>query len=188
MMMKKPIPPGSSVARQLTRHSAVFLIVASLALCGLLDYVTGYEISVFVVYVLPIALSVRFFGWRGGSLVSVFCAVVWVIADVATGHHYSGPWVVYWNALNRLVFFLCVVMGVHYTQATLAVNRKRLLAFSGPLPICTQCHRIGSRQGYWQTFDSYLCEHGGAEPQHKICPDCARRSYAMAGAEGVSSS
>ncbi|MES2089821.1 MAG: hypothetical protein V4532_07575 [Pseudomonadota bacterium] len=186
--MKTTSPLGSTPSRHLSPSGAVLLIVASLALCGLLDYVTGYEVSVFVVYVLPIVLSMRFFGWRGGSLVALLCATVWVIADMATGHHYSGPWVVYWNALNRLAFFMCVVVGVHYTQSTLAVNRKRLEAFSGPLPICTQCHRIGARNGYWQTFDSYLCEHGGADPQHKVCPDCARQRYAQAGVEGVSSS
>lgn len=171
----------------LTRSTAVLLVTVLLALCGLLDYATGYEVSVFMVYVLPIALSTRAFGLAGGCLTSLLCAVVWAIADVAAGHQYSGPWVVYWNAFNRLTFFLCVAVAVHYTHATLAASQRRLRAFPGQLPMCTQCHRIGSGNGYWQPFESYLCEHGEAEPLRKVCPDCARERYALMEAEGVSS-
>jgi hypothetical protein len=153
----------------------------ALALSGLLDYATGYEVSVFAVYVIPIVLSMRLLGTGAGCVVAVLSAVVWIVADLGAGHHYGHAWVVYWNALHRLFFFMCVVASMHYMQATLAASSRRLEAFMRPLPICTQCHRIGSSNGYWQKFDSYLCEHGGTAPQAKVCPDCARERYAKAG-------
>jgi hypothetical protein len=164
-----------------SRLGSVALVTTVLALCGFIDYATGYEVSVFALYTLPIVLSMRLFGTAAGSGVAVLSAWVWIVADLSAGHHYAQSWVVYWNALHRLFFFMCVVVGFHYTQATLRASSKRLSAFSGPLPICTQCHRIGSGDGYWQKFESYLCEHGGAVPQAKVCPDCARERYAKVG-------
>lgn len=157
------------------------MVMAAIALCGFIDYATGYEVSVFALYVIPIVLSMRLFGTGAGCVVAVLSAVIWLVADQQAGHRYAQSWVVYWNALHRLFFFLCVVLGVHYTQAALRLSAKRLQAFTGPLPICTQCHRIGSRNGYWQKFESYLGEHGGAQPLSKVCPDCAREGYAKAG-------
>ncbi len=166
---------------RLSGPSAVAVVLAALALCGLIDYITGYEVSVFALYVIPIVLGMRFFGTAAGCVMAVLSAVVWLVADQQAGHQYALSWTVYWNALHRLFFFLCVVLGVHHTQATLRLNAKRVQAFSGALPICTQCHRIGSGSGYWQKFESYLGEHGGAQPLHKVCPDCAREGYAKAG-------
>jgi len=182
---------GSSLRtrkRPIGRLASLVVVAAALALCGLLDYATGYVVSVFAIYVAPIALSMRWFGTRTGCAVAVLAAIVWVVADLGAGHQYDQSWVVYWNALHRLFFFWCVVAGIHYMQATLAASSRRLNAFMRPLPICTQCHRIGSSDGYWQKFESYLCEHGGAAPQPKVCPDCARERYARVGiVERVSS-
>ena len=171
----------TTLAEGPTRASAIFWVALALALCGWVDYATGYEVSVFALYALPIALSVRSMGTASGCWVAVLCAGVWIAADLGAGHRYAHPWVMYWNALHRLFFFMCVVLVIHHTRASLKANARRLQAFSGPLPICTQCDRIGSPNGYWQKFESYLVEQGGAQPVHKVCPDCARQSYAKAG-------
>jgi hypothetical protein len=160
---------------------AVVVLVATLALCGFIDYITGHEVSVFAIYAIPIVLGMRFFGTWAGGLLAVGSAIVWLVADQQSGHLYSHPWVAYWNALHRLFFFGCVAVAFHYTQAALKSNARLLQAFSGPLPVCAHCRRIGARNGYWQQFESYLGEHGGAQPVPKVCPDCARESYARAG-------
>lgn len=173
------LPPHAP--RRISWVGATLRVLSALALCGLVDWATGYEVSVFVIYVVPIGLSMRFFGLRGGVIAALMCAVVWGVADVASGHPYSGPWVVYWNGLNRLVFFVCFVMGLQYIQDTQAVSRRRMKAYSGLLPVCTQCHRIGASDGVWQTAESFICEHEGAQPEAKVCPDCARQRYAASG-------
>lgn len=176
-----PTHSPSALLFRLSGPWGLACVIVTIALCGLVDYATGYEVSVFALYVLPIVLSMRLFGTWAGCVVAVVCALVWLVADQEAGHRYGHPWFLYWNALHRLFFFLCVVMGVHHARAALKSNARRLKAFSGPLPICTQCHRIGAENGYWQRFESYLSEHGGAQPLHKVCPDCARAGYAKAG-------
>jgi hypothetical protein len=175
------IGPTLHAPNRSVRLGALVAVFSAIALCGWVDYRTGYELSVFALYAVPITLSVRFFGVKGGCISALLCTLVWIAADVGAGHHYAQWWVVYWNALHRLFFFGCVVVGFHYARATLGANVRPVRALAGPLPVCTQCHRIGAPDGHWQKFESYLCEHAGTQPLSKVCPDCARESYAKAG-------
>lgn len=173
--------PAFTAQKRSFRVGAFLLVLTVIFLCGWVDYFTGYEVSVFAVYALPIILSTRSFGLVGGCMSAFLCSLVWIAADVGAGHQYAQWWVVYWNALQRFIFFVCVVVGFHYTRAALGANSRYLGAFAGPLPVCTQCHRIGAKDGHWHKLESYLCEHAGTRPLPKVCPDCAREGYAKAG-------
>lgn len=173
--------PTSPSVHHSSRMGQLLLVLAATAFCGWVDYVTGYEVSVFAVYALPLILSTRSFGLMGGCLSALLCSAVWIAADVVAGHLYGQWWVVYWNALHRFVFFLCVALGFHYARAALGAESRRWGALTRPWPVCTQCHRIAAKDGHWHRLESYLCEHAGTPPMPKVCPDCARESYAMAG-------
>ena len=74
-------------------HFAVCLCIYFLVLViGYLDYVTGPEIGFSLFYLIPIMLTSWFRYDRRISLilVPVVCAVVWLFADICSGHHYSG--------------------------------------------------------------------------------------------------
>lgn len=173
--------PPSTMNPRLSGPMALALLFISMGLCGFVDYATGYEVSVFALYVVPIILGMRLFGTSAGVAVAVGCALVWLVADQQSGHRYEQPWVLYWNALHRLFFFLCVVLAFHHVRLALTSNARRLRALAGPIPFCAQCHRIGADDGHWHRFESYLGEQVGAQPLRKVCPDCAREAYAKAG-------
>lgn len=160
------------------RHLA--LVIGSLALIGYVDAVTGYEVSLFLLYTIPVALATRFMGTAAGFLTAVAATGVWVWADVGSGHAYSQPWILYVNAVNRMASFMLAVVALRYLRDRGRAWRKRIQAFSGDVPLCTQCHRVGDELGCWRSTEEHLREFGGAEVHHKVCPDCARRSYARA--------
>lgn len=83
------------------------LIVA--VLLGLLDYVTGPEVSFSVFYLLPISAVTWLADRRAGVLVATVGGVTWLIADLASGAIYSNGVIPYWNAGVRYAFFLVVV-------------------------------------------------------------------------------
>lgn len=155
------------------------VLVGMLVLVGYIDRVTGFEISVFPLYALPISFA----AWYFGGWVSVASAIgsvcIWFWADVASGHVYTEPWVRYVNGGSRLVFFLFVALAVTYMESTLRRARTMLRAFSGTLPVCTECRKIGDNQDYWWEFSAYLREYGDVVIQRKLCPDCARKTYAV---------
>ncbi len=157
------------------------LVLSTLVLSGIIDYVTGYEVSVFLLYVVPVALSTRFFGVYMGVGMALVSAAVWMAVDHLTGHQYSHAWIWYVNAANRMICFVLAVWAISYFESRQQRLKQRLSAFNGPIPVCTQCHRLSANDGYWWEVDGYLQEFGGAQPQHKVCPDCARHAYARGG-------
>lgn len=83
-------------------ESLAFVI---LVLIGILDHLTGPEISFSVFYLLPIAVVAWFLGSRRGYVFSASGAFVWIIADLSSEPHYSHPLIPLWNALVRMGFF-----------------------------------------------------------------------------------
>src|SRR6516162_10105500 len=100
------------IARYLRRQPAVLPFILALALTiaiGLIDYLTGDEITVDPFYSIPILLMVWFGGRKLAITISICCALAWWWADSAVGHRYSSEWFRVWNAIVRLMFF-CLVM------------------------------------------------------------------------------
>lgn len=53
-------------------------------------------------------------------------------------------------------------------------NVKKL---SGLIPICSNCKKIRTDEGYWKQIEGYISEHSEARFSHGICPDCAKKIY-----------
>src|SRR2546427_5023915 len=74
-----------------------FLVV----LLGVTDAATGHEVSLTIFYLLPIALVSWFVNKWAGLCFSLVSASVWLIADSLSGHLYSYPLMLYWNAISH---------------------------------------------------------------------------------------
>ncbi len=77
---------------------------------GSVDYLTGYEISFSLFYLIPISLLAWFVGRRFGIIASVFGAFVWLLAEIASGQSYSHPTIYFWNSSVRFGFFIIVTL------------------------------------------------------------------------------
>jgi diguanylate cyclase (GGDEF)-like protein len=77
-------------------------------LLGIIDYLTGYELSFSLFYLAPISLISWFKGRRSGLLTSAVSAIAWFLADYLSGSRYSNPSIYIWNTLIRLGFFVVV--------------------------------------------------------------------------------
>src|SRR5579862_8724047 len=100
------------VLDKLERTSRVALVLAGLvvlALIGLIDYLTGFELLFSVFYLLLDGLAAWFVGRGFGLLMSVLSVIVWIGGDVAAGAHYSNLVVPVWNAVILMVFYFIVV-------------------------------------------------------------------------------
>lgn len=85
-----------------------FMIV----IIGIVDYLTGYEISFSVFYLLPVVFVVWFHEKSYAIIVSIISASVWLYADAFSGHIYSNIAIAFWNAIMRLGFFLLSVFSL----------------------------------------------------------------------------
>jgi signal transduction histidine kinase len=97
-----------------------FLAVACPVLAGLVgsvDYLTGYERSLLLFYLVPISLAVWFGNFAFGLAIVVVCIVVSGLSDLAAGH----PDLRFWNIATSFAFY-ALYAGVLWKLRTL--NRE----------------------------------------------------------------
>jgi diguanylate cyclase (GGDEF)-like protein len=75
---------------------------------GIADFLTGWQLSFSIFYLIPIALVTWFAGRNLGLVMSIASTIVWFTADNLSGQPYSQPIFPFWNAGVRLGFFILV--------------------------------------------------------------------------------
>jgi diguanylate cyclase (GGDEF)-like protein len=86
--------------------------VALVMILGIIDHLTGYDIAFSIFYLLPVALVSWFDKRSHAVIISILSAVVWLWADISSGHIYSHPAIPAWNSIMRLGFFLIVAFSL----------------------------------------------------------------------------
>ncbi len=77
---------------------------------GVLDYLSGFELSFALFYLLPVAVVAWALGARFGALFSVLSAVTWHMTNELAGQVYSSNLIPYWNSATRLGFFFIITV------------------------------------------------------------------------------
>jgi two-component system NtrC family sensor kinase len=76
---------------------------------GWVDYWTGAELSISILYLVPVCLGTWYVGRWSGLVIAWVSAIVWLVADRAASLGQGHPLVPYWNAAVLLAFFWVVV-------------------------------------------------------------------------------
>jgi len=105
-------------------------IGAILAL-GIIDYLTGAELSFSIFYLIPISMAAWVLGKYSGFTYSVASAAVWLISNLLSGQSFSFAWIGVWNTLIRFGFF--GVVTILLAELHTVLESERLLANTDPL-------------------------------------------------------
>jgi len=87
-----------------------------LAGLGWLDYLTGYEMGLFIFYSLPVGIATWYLGRWPGLAVSVASALTWWLADRTAGQVYSSTFLLYWNNLIHIGCFFINALTINKTR------------------------------------------------------------------------
>jgi diguanylate cyclase (GGDEF)-like protein len=118
-----------SLTEERGKPSRLFWVLVGFALIaaiGGLDYLTGFEYSFSLFYLIPVTLVAWFSGRRLGLLAALVSALVWLWADVSGGHSYSNLGVFVWNLLISLGIYTVTVYLL--TALKSALERETELA------------------------------------------------------------
>lgn len=113
----------------LAARSATTITLMGLALVALvttLDYVTGYELSFSVFYLVPVAFVTWYATSTTGFLVCFLAAGAWMAVGSTSLRIYSNELIPLWNATVRLGFFL--VTAALLSNLRMHLRREQLLA------------------------------------------------------------
>lgn len=93
--------------------AAVIVICLVLVLAmGELDYITGYESTLSVFYVFPVFLVTWFVNMKWGVIFSALIGIIWLTADLLSGHQYSSPAIAFWNMMVIATTFMVIASAV----------------------------------------------------------------------------
>lgn len=98
---------------------------------GWLDYATGYEINLTVVYVTPLIMLTVAGGWRVGVCTAIACALTTEGADYLAGRRFDHDIYHVYSALSHGLSYLSFLLLI--TQLLMLYDREHDLAGQDPL-------------------------------------------------------
>jgi diguanylate cyclase (GGDEF)-like protein len=104
--MMQPLRTLDQHLDRLTRTKVSALAACGVLFVGTVDYLTGYEVSMSLFYLGPVAAAAWYAERWTGLAIAVLSCMSWYVADLAAGNQYSYAAIPFWNALVRLGFFL----------------------------------------------------------------------------------
>jgi len=110
----------------LSKPLVITLGVIILGMVGIIDYLTGPNFSLSILYLIPVLLVSWYAGRLPGIAISFACALIWLTASLLGKNYYEYPVVLYWNDLMELAFFLTVTILITALKSSL--QREMVLA------------------------------------------------------------
>jgi hypothetical protein len=169
------------------RAALTFFSLVFISIIGYVDYITGYYLSIFILYYIPIAVIAWYIGRRWSLFLSLASSASWMYVECRLEHFYPTTFHLLWNTMLRLVSYVIIALTVNKIrelyegQKTLASNLQKSLdeikVLRGMLPICASCKKIRDDSGYWQNLENYIRDHSEADFTHSICPECMEKLY-----------
>lgn len=102
----------TNVMRQRPIWISILMPVALTLMMGWLDGVTGWEVSLFIFYAVPIILAVWWSSSTAGFFIAIFSGIVWWYSNNDT-HPYETELGYLWALMNREFYFCVVVFAVN---------------------------------------------------------------------------
>jgi diguanylate cyclase (GGDEF)-like protein len=116
-----------AIDRQLTRLPLAGILALSAGLVGVVGaahYRVGFEISLAIFFLLPVAIASWYGNRSSGFLISLLSALTAVFFDLAAGHTYTHSVIPFWNGLALLAFFLISAGLLDMVRARLHLEQQ----------------------------------------------------------------
>lgn len=84
--------------------------LAVVAMTGVIDYVTGYEMNLAIVYLAPISITAWALGRNAAIVMAIIATMAWYLSVLHMHVDYSQPWLHIWDGVIQFMMF--VVFGI----------------------------------------------------------------------------
>lgn len=107
----------------LNKSVLVICSIILVLLLGVMDYLTGFEFSFSLFYLLPVAIAAWYINRNFSFFISGLSALTWFLSNGAAGESYTHPAIGYWNTLVRLGFFTLISFLLNNLKQSLERER-----------------------------------------------------------------
>lgn len=138
------------------RH-AMEVVIGLILVIGYCDYLEGCDVSLLVLYLIPILFATWFVGKRFGVIAALFSIAAWSFSnDFAAGFGVRNPLISSWNILSASMFFMLVIvllsilrsLEAQVSERTLALQQEMLQRQKLEKEILEICEKEQRRIGY----------------------------------------
>ena len=105
----------------------ILVCAALVVVTAFADYITGYEHSLSILYLLPILLATWKMGLGAGLCACVLALVAWLASDTAMGHVYSHRFYHFWEGIIRLCTWVVFSLLLDRLRVALAMADERFV-------------------------------------------------------------
>ncbi len=142
-----------------------------------LDYRTGDQIGLLVLYALPVAWIAWSVNFTWAFLLGALNTAGRIWADARWLHHFSHAWIPWERGCMRTIVLSFIAFSFHQFRRDLDTKSLKLRQLEGILPVCIACNRISDPAGRWLDLESYLRRNSEAKPDARLCPECSAIRY-----------
>lgn len=141
--------------------------LAAVVVVGYVDLISGWDVSVFVFYALPISFGAWYAGRNAGFTTAIFCGLVWFLAN-RTENPYQTNRAYVWASVNRVAYFVFVAVGAAALKRQREEMRARIAALTRARELEREIVRIAEHEQMriGQELHDGLC-------QNLVAIDCA---------------
>ncbi len=107
------------------------MIWGAILILGIIDYLTGVELSISFFYLIPVTMAAWALGKHSGLSYSILAATVWLVSNLLSGQIFSNAFFGVWNTLIRFGFY--GVVTVLLVELHNALEEEHVLANTDPL-------------------------------------------------------
>lgn len=97
---------------KLPKYVLFIFSLISILILGVLDYISGTELSFYIFYIMPVLFIVWFAGKKYGFILCLFCFASWYLDTFYHRGVELNFMVLFWNILVELSFFTLVIFSV----------------------------------------------------------------------------
>lgn len=136
-----------------------FVVIGILLLfiIGMIEYVTGFEISMSFFYIGPVGLVTWYAGKNYGLALSCLAGAIIFLIAILTNQKYSHPAILYWNTFLEFAYYFLIVILVSKVRSSIHI--EKLLARTDTLT------KIPNRLMFMEQLNScYLFSERSKEP------------------------
>ena len=110
-----------------SRENTLTIATGLVLLIGILDYLSGWQVSFAAFYAYPVAITAWYVGARWAYALSLLSVILFTVGDVAAGFQFLTWLILVWNALTRVIFNAIVIhLLVHVRALTLGLEVRVL--------------------------------------------------------------
>jgi len=109
------------------RDAALGASLALVVLIAVADYLTGYELTLSILYFGPIFVTTWRCGLHTGLVMSGFAVMAWMTSDILAGHHYSHPFYRLWEGSIKLITWAMFVVLLDRLKTVLDRSDQRFV-------------------------------------------------------------